>query len=323
MASKIQWTDETANWVVGCSKISAGCKNCYAATAANSARLQKFDQYSKVVDGNGNWNGHIEFVPKVLDGLLKGKKQRRVFTPSMSDPFHPAVKDEWLDRFLAVVALTPHITYQCLTKRPERMHEYFDWCERRRIAEGKSFSFCRVDKVEQVCREIENYPHFNIPEWPLPNLHLGVSVENQAAADERIHWLLRTPAAKRFLSVEPLLEDIDFAETSYRIVEDVMFRPPSDSFREWVLTQGSWEDFSCTNWVDLCIVGGESGPGARPFHLEWARSLLAQCRDSGTAFFLKQVGSNPFLGGEPLKLKDRKGGDMEEWPEDLRARELI
>ena len=311
--TKIAWTDETANWIVGCTKISAGCAHCYASTAANSARLQQFDQYKKVVDGNGNWNGHVEFVPKVLDDLLKGKKERRVFAPSMSDPFHPAVNDEWLDQFFATVALTPHITYQVLTKRPERMFEYFDWCERRHSETARPISFCRVDKVEQVCREIENYPHFDIPKWPLPNLHLGVTVENQAAANERIPWLLKTPAAKRFLSVEPLLE-----QTFLDFIDDPTWRTNPD----WHpgLPMGAMLGLKGISQV---IIGGESGSNARPFHLEWARSMLHDCRHAGVSFFVKQMGSNPFLDGKPLKLKSRSGADISEWPEDLQVQEFI
>lgn len=298
--SKIEWTDATANWIVGCTKISAGCAHCYAATAANSARLQQFDQYKTVVDGNGNWNGHIEFVPKVLDDLLKGKKQRRVFAPSMSDPFHPEVKDEWLDQFFAVARLTPNTTYQVLTKRSERMHEYFE----------------SPDCQSRINNAIGKWSHcVEIEDWPLPNMHLGVSVENQAAADERIPWLLKTPAAKRFLSVEPLLEQITLTMLHHAGITNIDCLNGRHGLAYPL--QGHGEK------IDQIIVGGESGPGARPFHLEWARSLQHQCKDSGTAFFLKQVGSNPFLRGEPLKLKDRKGGDISEWPEELRIREII
>lgn len=282
--SKIAWTDETANWIVGCTKISAGCANCYAATASNSARLQQFDQYKNVVDHKGNWNGNVEFVPKVLENLLKGKRERRVFAPSMSDPFHPGVKDEWLDHFFAVVALTPHITYQVLTKRPERMFEYFN------RAESK-------DCVEFAARWIlpgweSRQDGFDLKEWPLPNLHLGVSVENQAAADERIPWLLKTPAAKRFLSMEPLLEGVYLGRQFLKHID----------------------------WV---IVGGESGKNARQFELNWAISIRQECLDLSIPFFFKQAGSNPTYKMKPLNLKSRSGTDISEWPEDLRVQEII
>jgi protein gp37 len=320
--TKISWTDETANWIVGCTKTRAkgakesGCDFCYASTAANSARLQQFPQYKNVVDHNGNWNGHLEFVPKVLDGLLKGKKQRRVFAPSMSDPFHPAAKDEWVDQFMATVALTPHITYQVLTKRPERMYEYFTETWQATLEQEflgvyvpAGFPTGRQDEVHLACEEIIDRHNLADTdkdnlwtedgslkimqwEWPLPNLHLGVSVENQAAADERIPWLLKTPAAKRFLSVEPLLEGV------------FLGRP--------VLKH-----------IDWAIVGGESGTNARPFELNWARSIQEECLDLFVPFFLKQVGSNAFYQGQPFKTKSRAGTDPMEWPEWARVQEII
>jgi protein gp37 len=311
--TKIQWTDETANWIVGCTKTRAkgakqsGCDKCYAATAASSARLQQFDQYKAVVDGNGNWNGNIEFVPKVLDDLLKGKRSRRVFTPSMSDPFHHNVKEEWLDQFMATVALTPHITYQVLTKRPDRMYEYFNDFDLRRIV-GPTFDL--------TARNNKKDPG-QIWKLPFRNLHLGVSVENQAAVDERIPLLLNTPAWFRFLSCEPLLEKIDL---------------------RWFLLCEPKLKYSMGG-ISQVIVGGESGSNARPFNLEWARSLRDQCQEAGVKYFFKQAGSNVWDKCPPpahladlglitesycqLKLRDRKGGDLSEIPEDLRIREIL
>jgi protein gp37 len=300
--SKIAWTNETANWIVGCTKISAGCAHCYASTAANSARLQQFPQYKNVVDHKGNWNGNVEFVPKVLDDLLKGKKQRRVFAPSMSDPFHPAVKDEWLDQFMATVVVTPHITYQLLTKRPERMFSYFDEFDLRRL----------VPLVREANDKRGDLTHYR---WklPLPNLHLGVTVENQSAADERIPWLLETPATKRFLSIEPMLE-----QTFLDFIDDPTWRTNPD----WHpgLPMGAMLGLKGISQV---IIGGESGSNARPFHLEWARSMLHDCRHAGVSFFMKQMGSNPFMDGKPLKLKSRSGADISEWPQDLQVQEFI
>jgi protein gp37 len=314
--TKIQWTDETANWIVGCSKVSAGCRSCYAATAASSARLQQFDQYKAVVDGNGNWNGNIEFVPKVLDDLLKGKRSRRVFTPSMSDPFHPGVKTEWLDQFFAVVALTPHITYQVLTKRPERMYEYFTETWQATLEQEflgvhvpAGSPTGRQDEVHLACEEIIDRHNLADTDkdnlwtedgslkimqwdWPLPNLHLGVSVENQAAADERIPWLIKTPAEVRFLSMEPLIEPVFLGRQNLKHI----------------------------SWV---IAGGESGKNARKLNLNWVRGIQDECFDLGVKFFMKQAGSNVWDGGRQLKLRDRKGGDLSEIPEDLRIREIL
>ena len=258
-----------ASWIVGCTKISQGCRDCYAATAANSARLQQFDQYKAVVDGKGNWNGHVEVVPKVLDGLFKGKRSRRVFAPS--------------------------VLKQCLMLL--RMN-------------GSGVPEPRYSKINNELQILEN-------------LHIGVTVENQAAANERIPLLLQTPAAVRFLSVEPLLESIDFQDVSILMIEEIMFRKPEDSFREKVLSMGSWEDFNCLEMLNQIIVGGESGSNARSFHLEWARSLIDQCREAGTKVFMKQTGSNAFYEGQPYKTKSRAGTDPMEWPEWARIQEFI
>lgn len=142
-------------------------------------------------------------------------------------------------------------------------------------------------------------------QWPLPNVWLGVSVEDQATADERIPLLLRTPAAVRFVSYEPALGPVNLLR--YMSVPLAEIDNPG----------------AMLDWV---IVGGESGPGARPFDIQWARNTVAQCKAAGVACFVKQVGSVPMERGERWryepKLKDRKGGDWEEWPEDLRVREF-
>jgi protein gp37 len=147
----------------------------------------------------------------------------------------------------------------------------------------------------------------------LENLHLGVTVENQAAANERIPWLLKTPAAKRFLSVEPLLE-----QTFLDFIDDPTWRTNPD----WHpgLPMGAMLGLKGISQV---IIGGESGSNARPFHLEWARSMLHDCRHAGVSFFMKQMGSNPFIDGKPIKLKSRSGTDISEWPQDLQVQEFI
>jgi len=319
----IAWTDETANWIVGCTKTRAkgakesGCDNCYAATAANSARLQQFPRYQSVVDGKGNWNGKIEFVPKVLKGLLIGKKRRRVFTPSMSDPFHERVKDEWLDQFFAVVRLTPHITYQVLTKRPSRMLKYFS---RSNIKEywAVEANIFRYDERRRISK-------FELPgmNGPFQNLWLGVSAENQSAANERIPLLLQTPATVRFISVEPMLEKIDIGSTWMRCKScgsmQLSCVTTCGACGKWHNAEEYGSSIKAIDWI---IIGGESGAGARPFHLEWARSLIDQCRELGTAVFMKQVGSNAFYEGKPFKTKSRAGSDPSEWPEWARIQEF-
>jgi protein gp37 len=337
----IQWTDRTANPLVGCTHVSPGCKNCYAESAAGGARLQQFPQYQGLVDEHGHWTGEMRFVPEVLEQILRLRKPQRIFMPSMSDPFHPAVKDEWLDRIFATIALSPHLTFQLLTKRPERMLEYL----------GKAY--------QRVCKVLQSYPRsktsslrdnstvegmigpMNLRVWPLSNLWLGVSVENQQAANERIPLLRQAPAAVSFLSCEPLLEAVELFDVDGPVsiaMEEV--NPKETLFPAEVI-----------DWV---VIGGESGNGARPCQTDWIRSLVEQCRDVGVPCFVKQLGQFPvsreaestrtevisreiysewvFKAAAQqgfdleryhiLKLKDRKGGNPEEWPEDLRVREF-
>jgi protein gp37 len=306
----IAWTDESLNPFVGCTKVSPGCAHCYAETAAASPRLQQFDQYKTVVNGNGRWNGHVEFVPKMLDKLFTYKKPRRIFMPSMSDPFHPAVKDEWLDQMMAAIALNPHLTFQVLTKRPQRMMEYYsrikdigeNWCsEMAHVACDKEWrkwkqeSHSFFDSGEEVC--FTSYQCFreirDALQKGFQNLWLGVTVENQAAANDRIPLLQQTPAAVRFLSVEPMLE----------------------------LVQLYLGNLNGDAPIHQVIVGGESGSNAREFHLEWADDIQRQCKITGTKFFMKQVGSNAYYHGQQFKTKSRAGTDPDEWPEHLKVQE--
>lgn len=256
-STAIQWTDATWNPVRGCVKVSPGCKNCYAETFAERFRGVQGHPYEQGFD--------LRLVPEKLAEPLTWKRPRRVFVNSMSDLFQDGVPDEYIDRVFAVMERCPQHIFQILTKRAERMCDY---CSTRHGIESVS---------------------------PLENVWLGVSVENQERAEERIPALLQTPAAIRFVSYEPALGPIDFSG--------------------WL------------GGLDWIIVGGESGPGARRFDVEWARSAVQQCKEADVPVFVKQLGAEPVDGGElvafrGLFLKDRKGGDMSEWPEDLRIREF-
>lgn len=294
--SSIEWTDTTWNPVTGCTKVSPGCAHCYAETFAERFRGVPGHPFEQGFD--------LKLWPERLTKPFTWKKPRKVFVNSMSDLFHEDVPSEFVDRVFAVMALTPQHTYQVLTKRPERMRE---WANDER----------RTTKVEQAMREFRPEPpprHWyhapvNHAPWPLPNVWLGTSVENQHWADVRIPELLATPAAVRFLSCEPLLGPLDLRPWLTRV-------PTSGD--GWRLTGGTALAIAdiVLDWV---IVGGESGPGARPFDLAWARSLVSQCRAAGVAVFVKQLGAKPALTS--IRLKSRKGGEMGEWPEDLRVRE--
>jgi protein gp37 len=317
--STIEWTDHTINPLVGCTKVPgalSGCKNCYAEAASKTGRLQQFQQYHGVVNEHGHWSGKINFVPEQLEKLFKFRKPTRVFMPSMSDPFHPAVKDEWLDQIFAAIALNPRVTVQMLTKRPERMLEYISSLRGVRLRSGLMRLRRQLEGISGI-----RYSELNDDLPALKNLHLGVSVENQKAADDRIPLLLQTPAALRFLSVEPLLEAVDLTES------DGMYNPGLGEGHTWLnplsgIVYDSDGSFSHTPAIDWIIVGGESGPSARPCDINWIGSIIQQCQSSRVPVFVKQLGSNPVNLGCEGKLRDRKGSSIAEWPEYLRVREF-
>lgn len=300
--SKIQWTDETWNPVIGCSKISPGCKNCYAAETAKQPRLQQFPQYQEVKD----WDGTVTFVESQLLKPLSWRSPKKIFVCSMGDLFHENMEFEWIDKIFAVITLCRQHTFQVLTKRPKRMLKYLS----ENVQEIEvNLSWIWDDLVFSNSPLVNKFDSDWVNEqvteltWPLPNVWIGTSVENQQVAQERIPLLLQTPAAVRFLSCEPLLENIDLTQ--------------------W-LTGNPKPD-----WV---ICGGESGSSARPCHLDWLLKLAAQCQSAEVAVFLKQLGSNPinskpYISGVAdvhyyLKLKDRKGGNIDEFPDELKVREF-
>jgi len=265
------------------------------------------------------WTGRVELIPEKLDEPLRWRKPQRVFVNSMSDLFHEALPDEAIDRVFAVMAMCERQTFQILTKRPRGMRDYFTESDRIYEIEQRMYELGGPEDATTIIR------------WPLPNVWLGVSVEDQATADERIPLLLQTPAAVRFVSYEPALGPVSFRWAKW---DD--WKTPDGSRREVV---GHLDGMRGLSWV---IVGGESGPGARPFDLAWARSVLRQCREAGVPAFIKQLGARPFSfdpidGWEPLfrdrhgrepsgewvpQFKSPKGGDPAEWSPDLRVREF-
>ena len=281
MATGISWTDETWNPVKGCSRVSAGCQHCYAeAQAARIVRMGKgmptaYDGLVKVTaGGEPRWTGRLGFDFEHLGNPLRWQRPRRIFVNSMSDLFHEDVPDEWIVDIFAVMALAPRHTFQILTKRPKRMREFLTASSREFSVAGRVIGRAwemlgRVGAGRVIARP-DRYRHEGIAArpWPLPNVWLGVSVENQEAADERIPELLRTPAAVRFLSCEPLLGPVDLRGVPV---------PPSI---------GDVEASRRLHWI---IAGCESGPGARPCSVEWLRSLRDQCAAAGVPFFLKQA----------------------------------
>lgn len=257
MTTGIHWTSETWNPTTGCSRVSPGCEHCYA--EALSLRYG----WSKVPWTAANAGENVILHPDRLGKPLRWKKPRLIFVDSMSDLFHDRVSITFIAQVFAVMAQTPQHTYQVLTKRPERM----------RLLVGS----------RQFVEDVDGLTAGLLP-WPLPNVWLGVSVEDQRRADERVPVLCDTPAAVRFISAEPLLGPValytDLGEGEYR--------------------------WPALDWV---ICGGESGPGHRPMNPDWARSLRDQCGAAGIAFFYKQ-GSGP----RPGMNRELDGRMYEEMP---------
>lgn len=350
--SSIEWTDKTWNPVRGCSIVSPGCVHCYAMKQAHrfsgvkqlphgGFKAGPYFELTKQTKAGPQWTGTVVCDETKLLEPLSWRKPCRVFVNSMSDLFHEDVPDAFIDKVFAVTALAPRHTFQILTKRAGRMREYWS-SDRWSIVEQavEMASDRRGDVAGRVVREqFDSNPDL----YPLPNVWLGVSCEDQPRADERISLLLQTPAAVRFVSAEPLLGPIALHESMFRCCR-------SEKCDESVFG------------LDWVIVGGESGPGARPCDVAWVRSIVQQCKSAGVACFVKQTGShvltrNDSLGtdrppadpdlwpepesgwddgyrgnivridhgyqGAPVRvlLTDRKGGDPSEWPEDLRVRQ--
>lgn len=344
--SKIEWTEKTWNPVVGCSKVSAGCKNCYAIRMAwrlphiGHSKEKYAGTVEKTAGGQLNWTGKVNTSEKDLLKPLTWKKSAMVFVNSESDLFHESISFEFIDLVFAVMALCPQHTFQVLTKRPARMVEYFksrgeDMVEIRQAAEimvcGDPHLFHVTEKLKGEARKKIGPIHITstiLPhlkeagwfwdvtntdfgneskleyegEWPLKNVWLGVSVEDQKAANERIPLLLQVPAAVRFLSCEPLIGPVSFRWAPWHDWKDPEKGTRSVRNGKPVIVRSELDGIKGIDWV---IVGGESGKGARPMHPEWARSLRDQCTKAGAAFFFKQWGDyytkSILMGtGEPI-----------------------
>jgi protein gp37 len=314
----IAWTDHTFNPWWGCTKVSPGCDHCYAETFDRRVGGKHWGKDApRRVFGEKHWN-----EPKNWNELAaKEGVRKRVFCASMADVFDADAPEGQLERLWALIRETPHLDWLLLTKRPSRIRRALpaDW--------GTGYA----------------------------NVWLGTTVEDQQRADERIPVLLDVPARVRFLSIEPQIgpvdldlnrcdtHDRDFIGHGHPDLGDYCTECAADRW-SGELSIGHWlgDPDDGIHWV---IVGGESGPGARPFDVGWARSVVKQCKRYGTAVFVKQLGGVPVLdevewrthdqrllsatnkdrapaGTVPLKTGDRKGGDPSEWPADLRVREF-
>lgn len=293
----IEWTDATWNPITGCTLVSDGCKHCYAATLA-ATRLKHHPSRAGLARlnaaGEAKFTGEVRFNEQWLDQPLRWRKPRMIFVCAHGDLFHENVPDEWIDKVFAVMGLAKHHTFQVLTKRPDRMREYMA----RRDDQGHHPAYSYAVLMAMTGRW--NTPEMRSADFiPLPNVWLGVSVENQEAADQRIPDLLQTPAAVRFVSAEPLLGPVDLtnvAEDGHSAVDATREYPAYQAYDDWgdeADEMGPFDDQPPLDWV---IVGGESGRNARPMHPDWARSLRDQCVAADVSFFFKQWGE--WLPGE-------------------------
>lgn len=355
--TSIEWATDVWNPLAGCSIVSPGCHKCYAMKMAKRLEAMGQEKYrglTKTVNGNAIWTGKVVFDEKSLGIPLRAKKPKAYFVNSMSDLFHEEVPFTWIDRIFAVMALCPQHTFQVLTKRAERLNAYCAAPDlgnkiykqvSRWLDDGASGFLGKAwDRAHDLAgaATIESPPQLRWIQWklPLPNVWLGVSCEDQKRAEERIPWLIKTPAAVRWISAEPLLDRLDLSEWL-----DVFVPHPVELPNMWRI--GSEYSEPQLDWV---VYGGESGHGARPCNLDWIRIGVAQCKAAGIPVFVKQLGAKPVgeWGDDPptyhltsfrhgmvqetteisrykngaWKLRDKKGGDMREFPQDLQIREM-
>jgi protein gp37 len=297
----ISWTHRpgtrgrTWNPIRGCSRVSEGCMHCYAERTAGrfSGPGKPYEGLVRITKQGARWTGDVRLVPEHLADPLRWREPSTVFVNSMSDLFHEALTNDQIAAVFGVMAACPQHTFQALTKRAKRMREWFRWAggcvdmiacrtdDALEVAGMGRAERARVDAL--IGRDQRAAP------WPLPNVWLGCSVENQAAADERIPELLATPAAVRFLSCEPLLGPLDLTHRAPNCA--LVGATARRTFR----TNGGRDEAAIPAHlrppptIDWVIAGCESGPGARPCDVAWLRSLRDQCVAAGVPYFLKQA----------------------------------
>jgi len=267
MSTGIPWVDETINPIIGCSKASPGCNSCYAEGMARRLAAMGKEGYKEVVTDN-KWNGTTAFVPSALDKPYHWRQPRSIFIGSMGDVFHESVKVHWLDAIMKMIALNGHHTFILLTKRAKWMQEY-------------------------MLRTIDK---------PLHNLILGVSAENQQMADERIPLLLQTPAAKRFVSLEPMVGPIVLPGC-----------PECKGVGGYVgASLGFCSCPTCDGSpfvpLDGVILGGESGGNARRLNSAWVKAVRNQCAEANDIPFMFKQGSGENGNRTPGHWSEKRNG---------------
>ncbi|MGU3476453.1 phage Gp37/Gp68 family protein [Methylobacterium sp. D48H] len=317
--SSIEWTDATWQIVTGCTIDTPGCTNCYAMKLAGT-RLRHHPSRSgltRETKAGPVWTGEVRFNEQWLLQPLLWARGRNIFVAAHGDLFHPGVADEVLDRIFAVMAASSQHTFQVLTKRASRMRAYLSAPDRvsriitvlealsQEIGPGRNSRDPRGGAGWNCYAAAENLKLGNEqsswPLWPLKNVWLGVSAEDQRRADERVPDLLATPAAVRFVSAEPLLGPIDFRTLKPGPAE-ISLDALTGAFTATASFAGGLANYqagldalpplpSLRPGLDWIIVGGESGPGARPMHPDWARQIRDACAAAGVAFLFKQHGA--------------------------------
>jgi protein gp37 len=341
----IEWTDATANVVNGCSVLSPGCTNCYAMRLAGTRLKHHPSRAGLTTDTKAGpvWSGKTKFHEAALVQVLRWRRPRMIFWNAHGDLFHESVPNEWIDRCFAGMALTPQHKHQVLTKRTERMREWAtDPATPSRMWRSVDALIDDWDEGKIKCRlrVLDGDPKLaalaahgaawggELP-WPLKNVWLGTSVEDQKRAEERIPILLDTPAAVRWISAEPLLGPLDL--TSIELDGDSEMdalkpRQWEDEIADWRGSSYTWEeDFEdwygrkigcCSGQMhptlDWIVVGGESGPGSRPMHPDWLVGLHDQCIAADVPFLFKQWGDHTAdqIGPEDAHSLRRMIGDV-------------
>jgi len=326
----IEWTDVTWNPVRGCSRVSEGCRNCYAERVAarfsgpghpyeglarivTKERVLRRDmqgggvELRKVTDRGPRWTGEVRLVPERLADPLRWRKPKKIFVNSMSDLFHERLSNGEIAAVFGVMAVASKHTFQVLTKRPTRMLDWFAWAGSQSSEAGPRYHGAALTCGRRAFDMLEWDPRLNDEDgfrtWPLPNVWIGVSAENQDTAHERIPLLLQAPAAVRFVSYEPALGPVDLAAYLHRgqhlVCPKCLFATNRDTETACPNDGSVLGDDIAIDWV---IAGCESGPNARPAQVDWFRSVRDQCKATEVPFFLKQASKHfvPAIDGYPM-----------------------
>jgi protein gp37 len=274
--TNIEYLDATWNPIKGCSHMSPGCDNCWAERQA--ARFSKAGEHFHGLSQDGLWTGKAKLYEKELYKPLHWKRPRRIGVCFMGDLFHESLTHMEVAQVFAIMAKARQHTFLVLTKRPERMLEFLGWFGSRA---------CPALSLYDYIEDDINVETKDIVPWPLPNVWLGVSVEDRGTAAQRIAKLLRCDAALRYVSIEPMLGLIDLTHLDVDGAGDPDWcQINALTGRQTDMGRPCQDIPAKLGWV---VAGGESGPGARPMHPDWARSIRDQCKRAAVPFFMKQM----------------------------------